>query len=316
MKKILSTLFFLFFVVSAQAQSVVVYEGKDVYMPNATLMVGTSITTPDLSVTDDLAITGQLKLGVGTLAAAGSIITDAADITNQVTYVTASDDAKGVQLPAATVGESYDIYNTVANKILKIWPTASGAINGGSANAAVSLYGKQGVRCNYSATNVWNCGSLGSVTAAGTTTLFVPAGTGRAGATAGWVNTGTNINEATMAAGGTNATFTLPITGLQIGDTIESFKVIAQIESAGNTATLDADLRTLTNAAADPSDASIGAITQVSATADTAVSSSKTLATATVVTTGVSYYVLLTGTTAANTDVRLLGVEVVVRRAN
>lgn len=197
MKKILSTLFFLFFVVSAQAQSVVVYEGKDVYMPNATLHVGGTITS------------------------------------------------------------------------------------GGNRS-----------------------------------TLFIPAGVGRAGTTAGWVNTGTNLNQATVAASQTSATFTIPIVGLQVGDTIESFKVVAQIESAGNTATLDADLRKLTNAAADPVDASVGAITQVSVTADTAVASSKTLATADVVASGESFYLLLTATTAASTDIRLLGVEVVAKREN
>lgn len=147
-----------------------------------------------------------------------------------------------------------------------------------------------------------------------TVTVYVPAGIGRAGATAGWTNTGTDLNEALLPQSQTASTFTVPITGLQVGDTISAFKVIAQVESAGNTATLDADLRKLTNAAGDPTDASIGAITKVSATEDTAVASSKTLAAAEVLASGESLYILLTGTTAASTDVRLLGVELTVTR--
>src|SRR5574343_614405 len=42
----------------------------------------------DLGVTGDVSVGGVLKLDVGTLAAAGSIITDAADIVDQVPYVT------------------------------------------------------------------------------------------------------------------------------------------------------------------------------------------------------------------------------------
>lgn len=147
-----------------------------------------------------------------------------------------------------------------------------------------------------------------------TVTVFVPAGIGRAGATAGWTNTGANLNEALLPQSQTASTFTIPLTGLQVGDTISAFKVVAQVESAGGTATLDADLRKLTNAAGDPTDASIGAITQVSVTADTAVASAKTLAAAEVLASGESLYLLLTGTTAASTDVRLLGFEVTVLR--
>lgn len=270
-------------------------------------LASTGVTVPSGKV---------LAVDVGTLAAAGTgVVADAAQIVDQTTYVTASDNTKSVKLPdGPAVGAVFDIFNTVASKNLPVFPLPTGAsINGGTANASVTIYGKTGLRCSYSAANTWQCGTLG---VPGVKTLFVPAGIGRAGTTAGWVNTGTNINEATMAAGGTASTFTIPVTGLEVGDTVESFKVIAQIESAGGTVTLDADLRTLTNAAGDPTDASIGAITQVSVTADTAVASSKTLATASLVASGTSYYVLLTGTTAGSTDIRLLGVEVVVRREN
>lgn len=144
-------------------------------------------------------------------------------------------------------------------------------------------------------------------------TMFIPAAAGRAGATSGWTNAG-DTGAALLPAGETGSTFVIPVSGLDLGDVVKSFKVIAQIESAGNTATLDASLRKLVNAAADPTDSSLGAITQVSATSDTAVSSSKTLATAEIVASGECLYVLVTGTTAASTDAQLLGVEIEVER--
>lgn len=137
----------------------------------------------------------------------------------------------------------------------------------------------------------------------------------KVGATAGWtVNAGANLYEATLAAAQTNSTLVVPIIGLKIGWTITAFKVVAQIESAGNIATLDADLRKLTNAAGDPVDASVGTITQVSVTADTAVAQAKT-GLSEVVAADEWFYVLITGTTAAATDVRYLGITVTVTEA-
>jgi len=151
------------------------------------------------------------------------------------------------------------------------------------------------------------------LTELGSFTRYVPAMIGKAGTTAGWVVGTANLGEVALPASQTGSTLVIPVTDLNIGDVVESFKVIAQIESAGNTVTLDADLRKLTNAAADPTDASIGAITQVSVTTDTAVASAKTLAAAETIASGESLYLLLTATTAASTDIRLLGVEVVVQ---
>jgi hypothetical protein len=135
----------------------------------------------------------------------------------------------------------------------------------------------------------------------------------KAGASSGWaVAAGDNLPYlATLPASQTAATLIVPIGGLHLGDTITGFKVIAQIESAGNTATLDGNLRATTNVAAEPTDASIGSITQVSATADTAVSSSATGLTEVVVS-GKTYYLKLTGTTEASTDMILQACEITV----
>lgn len=138
----------------------------------------------------------------------------------------------------------------------------------------------------------------------------------KVGGTAGWtVGAADNLPYVgTVAASQTGSTLVVPIDGLKVGDTITGFKVVAQIESAGGTVTLDADLRATTNVAADPTDASIGSMTQVSVTADTAVSQEKTGLSETV-TSGKTYYLLLTATTALSTDIILQACEYTVTTA-
>ena len=129
----------------------------------------------------------------------------------------------------------------------------------------------------------------------------------KVGASAGWVLGGADNLPyvATMAASQTGGTLVVPLDNLKIGDTITGYTINAQVESAGGAVTIDAALRAVTNVAADPTDAAIGTgMTQVSVTADTAVSQSKTGHTE-VVAVGKSYYLLITATTAASTDIIL-----------
>jgi hypothetical protein len=142
----------------------------------------------------------------------------------------------------------------------------------------------------------------------------------KVGATAGWTVGGGAVNTgllATMAAGQTAGTLVVPISGLKVGDTITSFHLIGQIESAANTVTVDADLRKHTAAAADVADASVGAITQLSVVADTIMSSANTNkgSLAEVVAADETFYVLLTATTGASTDIALQGIAVTVTEA-
>lgn len=141
-------------------------------------------------------------------------------------------------------------------------------------------------------------------------------GRAKVGGTSGWTVGAANDLPyvGTCAASQTAATLVLPISGLQIGATITGFKIIAQIESGGNTLTLDAALRATTNVAADPTDASIGSITQISVTADTASAVSKT-GLSEVVTSGKSYYLLFTCTSGASTDAILQACEITVTTA-
>ncbi len=134
----------------------------------------------------------------------------------------------------------------------------------------------------------------------------------KVGATAGWTLGGGAVNTgltATLGASLTAATLVVPIAGLHVGAKITAFSVVGQIESAGNTVTLDADLRKMTTAAGDVTDASVGAITQISKTADYAIADSKTGLSETVAA-DETFYVLLTGTTGSSTDIALQGITV------
>lgn len=76
------------------------------------------------------------------VAATGSDQAGAAAVTGSLVLATASDGTKGVRLPAISVGTVVEIYNSVASQGLKVYPATGGNINGGSANAAVTIAGK------------------------------------------------------------------------------------------------------------------------------------------------------------------------------
>lgn len=139
--------------------------------------------------------------------------------------------------------------------------------------------------------------------------LLLAASTGKVGTTAGFVTRAANNTDyVTVPQSQTASTFVIPVTGLKVGDKITGFNLTGQIESAGGTVTVDAELRKSTAVAADPTDASIAAMTQLSVTADTKISASnasKTLSSPEVVSTDCNYYLLVTVTTGASCDVIL-----------
>lgn len=136
-------------------------------------------------------------------------------------------------------------------------------------------------------------------------------GLSKVGATAGWVVGGGAADVgllATCPASQTASTLVVPLSGvLNIGDTITGIHLMGQIESAGGTVKVDVNLRKLTAAAADVVDASVATMTQVSVTADTVLSSSNTAISSLteVVAEGETFYLLVTATTAASTDIAL-----------
>jgi hypothetical protein len=174
----------------------------------------------------------------------------------------------------------------------------------------------------------YRAGLLEFVNAAGTVIYSINPSTGaiirtgvtkqvsraKVGGAAGWVLGAANNLPyvATMAASQTAGTLVIPLDNLKVGDTITGFRIVAQVESAGNAVTIDAALRAVTNVAAEPTDAAIGSgMTQVSVIADTAVSQAKTGLTE-VVTSGKSYYLLVTATTLGSTDIILQHCEITV----
>lgn len=81
-------------------------------------------------------------LDVGTLAAAGSAQGDAALLVNSFTSVSGADGTVGVILQDEPTGTQRWVYNSVATNGLKIYPATGDTINGGSANAAITIEGK------------------------------------------------------------------------------------------------------------------------------------------------------------------------------
>lgn len=85
---------------------------------------------------------GMFRPSTGTKAAAGTTSANATPVTEQITYVTASDGVKGVALPAAatTLGP-ITIINTVATASLLVYPVDSGNdnINGLAEDLALEI---------------------------------------------------------------------------------------------------------------------------------------------------------------------------------
>ena len=101
------------------------------------------------------SITGTLlNISTQTLAAAGSAQGDAGTITGQLVFVTGADATKGVILPTVTNGKFIIVVNT-ANAVLKIYPASGEKIQGGTANANISLAAYGVFLCGYKASGDW-----------------------------------------------------------------------------------------------------------------------------------------------------------------
>ena len=135
----------------------------------------------------------------------------------------------------------------------------------------------------------------------------------KVGTTAGWVVAAAdNLGKmATIPAAQTSSTLVIPLTGLRVGEKITAFSLVGSIQSGGNAATITADLRKLTAAAAGGTDASVGArAAPLSVTANTILDSTNAGKTglAEVVAADETFYLLVTATTAAACTEELQGV--------
>ena len=77
-------------------------------------------------------------MAVNSVTAAGSVIGDAAQLSQGLNLVTGADGTKGVILPVAVPGMVVEVKGLTAG-VLKVWPKTGAAINALSASAAMSL---------------------------------------------------------------------------------------------------------------------------------------------------------------------------------
>lgn len=131
---------------------------------------------------------------------------------------------------------------------------------------------------------------------------------------AGWVvNAADDVALLTLPASQTAETAVIPLTGLPVGWTITGFKVLGQIESAGGAVTLDADLHRHEVAAGDVTDTTVDSITQIAVAVDTAVNNGLSQLTE-AIEADRTHFVVLTGTTAALTDIAIMGIAVTIEK--
>jgi hypothetical protein len=268
---------------------------------------------------------GNFALSRASVAAAGTDATNATVLTAQVNAVTASDGAKGVALPtAATTAGPVLVINTVGTANLLVYPVNGGndQINALAEDAAYTLGPGRGAWFVPTSGTQW-------YTAAETISeqIFIPAaGAAKLGGSgAGWAIDGDNaLPLVTLPASQTSEVLLIPaMAGLFVGDIVTEVGVCGQVEAAGNNVTLALDVRKVTAAAADFTDASIGTDNVGTLTADTEITAGTAganqaqLAAGSLTETLAAnefLYATLTGTTGASTDIAIAGLVVTVTR--
>lgn len=82
------------------------------------------------------AINGAIQ---ATVTAAGTVITDATDLTADINYISTAAASTGVQMAYGEIGDTQMIYNGGANAVKVYPPSSSHTINQLSAGSAFSL---------------------------------------------------------------------------------------------------------------------------------------------------------------------------------
>ncbi|MDD5010490.1 MAG: hypothetical protein PHQ00_00030 [Phycisphaerae bacterium] len=288
------------------------------------------------SGTGDVLITSTDDLNIGTNATAQDIVLG--NITGATSLAlkcgTGNFSLEGVAASTITIGKS-DQTGTMK------FGESTGALQvdlaTGNSNKTVNL----GTGTGVSTINI-GTGGTGAKTitigdAASTGTTNIKAGTGginftgsvirtgqqyvqtigycKVGSTGGWVvpAAADAAHLATLPQSQTASTLVIPINiPLKVGYTITAWTINGQIDSGGNTATLDAKLYKHTEATAGFANAAIGSgMAQLSKTADYKVVEGES-GLSEVVAADESYYLLVTGTTAATTDIEIAGITVTV----
>lgn len=102
----------------------------------------------DLSVSGDTTIDGSLQINglinvnITSLAATGTMQSDAALITGAFTAASGAVNA-GVKLPLAASGKHYVVLNANSSNALKVWPNTGDAIAGLGVNNSLTISAMQ-----------------------------------------------------------------------------------------------------------------------------------------------------------------------------
>lgn len=139
----------------------------------------------------------------------------------------------------------------------------------------------------------------------------------RVGATAGWVLTAIDNSKATLAASQTSSTLVIPITGLKVGDIITGYGLLGMINTnnTGNSVTINTALHSIQAISGSSTDTAISnATTSQVGNANFVFNSTSGNMSGLSVTVAVdtTYYILVTGTTAAATTAAIHGALVTV----
>jgi hypothetical protein len=85
-------------------------------------------------------VSGNWTIPVSAVAAAGSTVSDAAQLAAGFNVVSGANGTKGVVLPPTpTAGTVVIVKSTVSGQALKVWPDSAATINAISSNASISL---------------------------------------------------------------------------------------------------------------------------------------------------------------------------------
>lgn len=157
----------------------------------------------------------------------------------------------------------------------------------------------------------------GSINRVGRKIVVPVGGNAKIGATAGWSITGADTYTAALPQSQTSSTLLIPVNGLEVGDTITDVAVHGKVTSAGNNVTLISSVRKLTATSGAITDVELGTDNIGTVTADALIGASnlKVTGLTEVMAGGESIYVLLTGTTAASTDIDISSLTVTVTRS-
>ena len=98
------------------------------------------------------AINGQVK---NTISAAGTLISDATDLTASINIVTTAAASSGVQLPSAEIGDEVEVLNLGANAVTVYPDSSSNRINALSAGSGFLLATNTAVRCRKFTSSRW-----------------------------------------------------------------------------------------------------------------------------------------------------------------